>query len=239
LAGLGTEGTTPADLRPINPPHMDSPLQTDHSPDEGTLPSSQSESDSDLEPDDLVEKYLGLQRRLYEIKPEPFDLDRNRQKLGKHRAANVKGNLGLDANSTIARLTAKLNKIKSDILFDEDEAERRWAEIHIDLAKEFSDRKRLGIPNDNDREQPKNPAILASDASKSGNPADEEDADSIFGELFASLPYSTTNPATGASVMSALDSGGSTVKIRDFGKTTGMSPRRIFEEACKSRYSNC
>ncbi len=238
FAGSGTESTGLGDSRPTTPPRVDSPLQTDHSPDEGTPPSSQSETESDLEPDELVEKYLGVQRRLYEINPESFDLGRKMQRNGKNRAAAVNGNVDPNANPVIARLTAKLKKIKSDILFDEDEAKRRWAEIQIDLAKDASDRKRSGIRDINDIEKPTNRMEFTPDASNSGTPDNGEDTAGMLGELFSTLPDSTTDPTTGISCMTTSESGGSTVKIRDFGRSTGMSPRRVFEEACKSRYGD-
>lgn len=238
VAGSGTESTATADSRPTTPPRVDSPLQTDHSPDEESLPSSQSETESDLEPDELVERFLGVQRRLYEIDPESFSLGRKMQRHGKNRASTVNRKLDLNADPVITRLTAKLKKIESDILFDEDEAKRRWAEIRIDLAKDASDRKRLGIRDINDFEQSRKRMVLAPDASNNETLDTGEDAAGMLGELFSTLPDSTTNPATGVNGMATLGSGGSTVKIRDFRKSTGMSPRRVFEEACKSRYGS-
>lgn len=206
-------------------------MQTDRSPDESILPSSQSESESDLEPDELIEKYLSLQRRLFEIDPESFEPIRPKQKSGKERTNFIKNK----PNTAIMRLTRKLNKIKSDVLFDEDVAKHRWAEIHADLAREASDRRRLDIRNADGSEQPKTPQTLTADASKTASPGNEEDSNCMLGELFSGLPDSTTDPATGASGLSSTEPGGSTVKIKDYGRWTGMSPRRIFEEACKSR----
>jgi ATP-dependent RNA helicase DHX29 len=238
FADSGTEGVATADSKSTTPPSMNSPSQIDHSPDVETLSTSQSETESDLEPDELLGQYLSVQRRLFEINPESFDFCWKGQRHGKNKAAAVNGELKLNTDPVIARLTAKLKKIKSDVLFDEDEAKRRWAEIQIDLAKDASDRKRLGIRDINDLKQPKDRIILNFNANDSGSPDDGEDAADMLGELFSTLPDTTTDPATGLSGMSTLELGGSTVKIRDFGKSTGMSPRRIFEEACKSRYGD-
>lgn len=239
FADSGTEGVATADSKSTTPPSMDSPSQIDHSPDGETLSTSQSETESDLEPDELVEQYLSVQRRLFEISPESFDFCWKGQRHGKNKAAAVNGKFQLNTDPVIARLTAKLKKIKSDILFDEEEAKRRWAEVQVDLAKDASDRKRLGIRDiGNDLKQPKDRMILNFDANDSGSLDDGEDAAGMLGELFSTLPDTTTDPATGLSDMSTLELGGSTVKIRDFGKSTGMNPRRVFEEACKSRYGN-
>ena len=59
-------------------------------------------------------------------------------------------NQGSEADHKIARLTAKLSKIRSDILFDEEEANSRWTETWTRLANETAERKRLGIRNGNE-----------------------------------------------------------------------------------------
>lgn len=210
-------------------------MKTDDSPDGETLPSSQSESDSDLEPEELIEKYLGLQRRLYEISPALFEPDQKSQKAGKNPKI-ARRNPGLKVDPAIARLTAKLNKIQSDILFDEDEARSKWTEIQIGLVREAADRKRLGLRHGDGVDQPKSSTRSALNASDRNAPDSDKGIEDMLGGLFSSPQQSSTDPTAGVSGIDTVDSVGDTVKIRDFGKWTGLSPRRVFEEACKSRY---
>lgn len=125
-------------------------------------------------------------------------------------------------NRTIDRLIVKLNKIKADILFDASEASRRWADCQVDLAREAADRRRLGIRDGIDPNQ----------AEALDN--DEDNADMLEG-LFDSLPASTNGLGVRAEGTGSEGLGKELVNIRDFGKWTGLSPRRILEEACKSR----
>jgi ATP-dependent RNA helicase DHX29 len=62
----------------------------------------------------------------------------------------------------------------------------------------------------------------------------DDDEDDIGG-LFASLPQNEVDASTGESRTVVNSSDGSQIVIRDFGKTTGISPRRALEEACRSR----
>ena len=64
---------------------------------------------------------------------------------------------------------------------------------------------------------------------------DDSDDDAAVAELFASLPVTEVDPITGKSNVVVNSSDGTKVTIRDFGKTIGMSPRRVLEEACKAR----
>ena len=196
--------------------------------DEEEISSSQSDSDSDLEPDLLVDKYLGVQKRLYEIDPPSFEQN------GKVQKGSRKGNtkkmeiLDRKVKRTIDRLTAKLSKIKKDILFDEDQAQQRWTEMQIDLAKEAAERRRLGI---GDRSSTTKQATVTNSSKPAKDVKNDEEALDMLGDLF----INSSTPADGGQ----LDDDGvinTSVSIRDFGKWTGMSPRRVFEESCKSRH---
>ena len=134
-------------------------------------------------------------------------------------------------NRTINRLTARLEKIQKDILFDENEAERRWAESQIALSKESAERRRLGIREETSIDQRTSPidGPLRDDESK------DQDNDDMLGNLFVDHSVSNGEASKGAHIIDADGTGGEVVAIRDFGKWTGMNPRRVFEEACKAR----
>ena len=156
----------------------------------------------------------------------------------KHAAAknsDMKATPRSETDRKIARLTAKLHKITSDILFDEEAASSKWAETWICLVKEAVERKRLGIRNGNEQEHRRPENSSPQNAAVTESTDNTEDTSDMLGELFSSLPESTTDPTTGTSNMKTTNSAGTTVMIRSFGKWAGISPRRVFEEACRSR----
>lgn len=229
-----TPATTPTDSRPDSPLSKDYHPQRPQTDDDSSL-SSASDSDSDAEPEQLVARYLELQARLYEISPELAENDARRQRRGKGKHPVIDGSKDSCRKPKIERLRAKINKIKSDLLFDEDKANSRWADIRIDLAQEAAERKRLGIRND--VEQQEVTPNLHSSTDLPGSNDDDDDLDGMLGGFFSSLPDTVKDPATGLSIMSIISQEGSNVEIRDFGKWTGMSPRRVLEEACKARWA--
>ena len=231
---MNTPATTPSDSRPESPLSKDYHPQQPQADDESSL-SSASDSDSDAEPEQLVARYLELQARLYEISPELTENDARRQRRGKGKHPVIDGNTDSCRKPSIERLRAKINKIKSDLLFDEDKANSRWEDIRIDLAQEAAERKRLGIRND--VEQQKVTPTLRSSTNLAGPNDEDDDSDGMVGGFFSSLPDTAKDPATGLSIMSITSQEGSNVEIRDFGKWTGMSPRRVLEEACKARWA--
>ena len=225
-----TPDTTPTESRP------ESPLSKDYPPqqlqvDEDSTPSSASDSDSDVEPEQLVRKYLELQSRLHDINPELTENNAKRQRRGKSKHPIVDGDMDSSKKRRIERIRAKIHKIKSDLLFDEDEANGRWADIRIDLAQEAAERRRLGIRNDT--EQKVTPTIQNN--SHLAKSQEDEDTDGMLSGFFSSLPETVTDPVTGSSIISTASQEGRNVEIRDFGKWTGLSPRRALEEACRAR----
>lgn len=193
-----------------------------------------SDVESDLEPDQLLPVYISLRAKLFELQPE--EGTSNSQK-GKPKLQ--KGSMPASIQSpAVAKLQKQVAKIEADVLFDKREAEARWITKRNELAREAASRRRLNLP---DRDSPLlGPSIDSSTASSdaeavgeqvkqaSQNSADSDD-ESLIGGMFLE----------GGDVADAahLDSGanGATVRIRDFGKSTGMNPRRIFEEACRAR----
>ena len=234
-----TPATTPTDSRPESRLGIECPEQS-HNPGEDSSLSSPSDSDSEAEPEHLMTRYLDLQSRLYEISPELTEVDARRRRRGKGTQPVNSGNLDSASKRRSERLAAKIRRIKSDLLFDEDKANGRWVEIRIDLAEEAAERKRLGVGND--REQQKiRPTVRSNvnvaEPTDGGDDTDGDDElDGMLGGFFTSLPDTVTDPATGLSIMSTASHNGNSVEIRDFGKWTGMSPRRILEESCKARW---
>ena len=227
-------GTNPTDSARESPLGNKDSLQQPQTPNEDLSLSSASDPDSDAEPEQLVDKYLDLQSRLYEISSELTNSDGKRPRNGKVKHPVIKGSLDSASKRRSERLMAKICKIKSDLLFDEDKAYTRWAEIRNDLEQEAAERKRLGIRND-EEQQKVTPTVRKNTVSTDSNISDD-DTDGMLSGFFNSLPETTTDPATGLSIISTASQEGTRVEIRDFGKWNGMSPRRVLEEACKARW---
>ena len=192
----------------------------------------ESDLESDMEPDEMVRKYISLQTRRFHL--SPHDSQQQDKRL---RKGNRQPTIG-QASGKTALLDARLAKIRSDILFDQDEAEMQWATIKIELAREAAERKRLDIAkdfeaghkgSDSRKEDPRqlDPQSAASE---------DEDGGVMLGELFSSLPNTITDADGGPGHLSITDSAGTSIKVMDFGKWNGMSPRRVLEEACRARY---
>jgi len=201
-----------------------------------------SDVDSDLEPDELLVTYLRTRARLYDINPV-MEGAMGRKKAGK---GSQNANSGVTVQgSREKKLLQKLQQIQSDVLFDQQQADAQWDTKKIELAREAADRRKLQL---SDAEPSRGGSAPApSETTKLNGVSDEaeqlgqdllaeaedaDDADMLSG-MFSALP--------GVQDTSIDRSAGGTqpsnVAIRDFGRLTGMNPKRVLEEACKSRDS--
>ncbi|RMX95329.1 hypothetical protein D0867_13539 [Hortaea werneckii] len=196
-----------------------------------------SDVDSDVEPDELLAVYLRTRAKLYELNPA---IEENSGK----KKGPTKGKPPVQPNMSSGqkKLQQKLQKIEGDVLFDQREAEAQWAEKKVGLAREAAERKRFQLSQEgNQQEKPAETESekangIADEAEKLGlellkESEDQEDGE-MLGGMFDALP--------GIQESSAGDGAGSqpsNVTVRDFGRMSGMSPKRIFEETCKARDS--
>ncbi|KAM5449589.1 putative RNA helicase [Microsporum audouinii] len=188
-------------------------------------PSPESEGDSNLhDPEMLVPEFLALRSRLYELDPSMFNKTKSK-KLAKQGSKQTQDQ---SRHPTVANIKRKLARIEQDILFDAHEAEERWAERLEELrhATGESLRKSLSspkvIPNVLDTELNETPAK---------DTLSEED-EGLFGEMF-DLGINDTN---GQPLLGVTNT---TIKLRDFGKSVGINPRKALEDACRARDTNC
>lgn len=192
-----------------------------------------SDSESDLDADELVTKYVSIQTRIHLLRPDLTQMEVRRDRRGK-QASQTHQNRRKISDPEVGRLLTKLNRIESDILFDQDEAYRQWVEARITLVKEAAERKRLDLYQDNATTN--NAEDQTSTANLKGlEHSDTEDTSMILGDLFSSLPDTRTDSVTGVTTMVDESSSGVSIVIKDFGNWNGVSPRRTFEEACKAR----
>lgn len=204
------------------------------------------ESDSDIDPDELLPVYLKTRAQLFHLQPPkqaPTQLTGQRKRDRQTVPKESTGKLSTDPE--IAKLQRKLESIAGDVLFDKYIADQQWEKQRIQLERDAAAQRSAasgGTPqriphpaevledsedDDVSREAARITAEVLED--------DGSDGDAAVAELFASLPVTEVDPITGKSNVVVNSGDGTKITIRDFGKTTGMSPRRVLEEACKAR----
>lgn len=200
-----------------------------------------SDLDSDLEPEGLISKYVSIKERLHAI--QPALVSETRSKKGK-RSNERDVPLVARHSPVVLKLMRQLEAMEADVLFDKPQAERIWEVKRIHLAQDSAARRKLNLE----------PSIratksVASDSnavtpSESANESEREvegtggaltqdnDDDGMIGGLFSE----PDEPASGQ--LLSVSEPTVSIKLRDFGKSSGLSPRRILEDACRSRDSS-
>ena len=198
---------------------------------EASPESSATDSDEDLDPDQLINHYLSLKSRLYELDPN-LDLPIAKHTKSKSRTGSKELNT---PSAAVREILQKLRRIQSDVLFDLVEAEGRWMETWKLLARQAAQRRRYGIGN----EIPKlgsseglSPAAIV--PSRNSIPGEKENSvEEAVGNFFSSLPHTSADTNGICSIKDVTSD--TNLIVRDFGEFTGISPRRVFEEACRAR----
>ncbi|KAI2787825.1 hypothetical protein POX_f08203 [Penicillium oxalicum] len=184
------------------------------------------DSDSSVDPDNMVTEWLDLQTRLYGLQPDLFD------RPGKGKKARGP-TTELSGDPTIARLQRKTAKIERDVLFEAQEAEFMWRSKLNELRKDATfiqrptePRKKIQPPVDTAKE--------SGEAITDGDSLDaDDDAAGLLGGMFEADPNDESILGLPPPVIETK------FTIRDFGKTSGLSPRRVLEESCRARDSAC
>ncbi|KAM3414076.1 putative helicase C15C4.05 [Cercospora zeina] len=195
-----------------------------------------SDIDSDLEPDELLSVYLRTKAKLYTLNPQS---DNSKARKGKPGSTCTLRKKGLFER----KLEEKLQRIEADVLFDKREADAHWAGQKIELARETAERKKLQL-REGEAAMPQPSTTPASemagvndDAEKLGQEllreTDAEGGDMLSG-MFDAVPGINETNGTSSSSDQAVQ-----VTVREFGKITGVNPKRVLEEACKARDGRC
>ena len=174
----------------------------------------------------MTTKYLGFKQRLFDLQPELADTLQKKSSKRAKQLANC-----TDSDPRIAKLQRKIANIESDILFDRDEAEWQWVETQKSLAKEAAERKMLHLadPKRQGGKSRSKPALTT------GSVDTDADADDLVVDMLADL-FLSTSTETCATNPQATNMDDKVVTVRDFGKLSGLKPRRVLEDACKARY---
>lgn len=199
-----------------------------------TIDVAVSDLDSDMEPDQLVPKYLSIKGKLFEIDPEAVDPKPRKQ---------AKGAKGRNAQSNVVqppavrKLTSQLQRLESDALFDQIEADAQWPAIRNELAqKKATERQQQPSNTNGESSQKPMPAPTPiktpawKKALKEPDVEKEEDEDVMLGGMFSVPDDGPINNDA------AVNSDDKDISLRDFGKQTGVSPRRALEESIRGRY---
>lgn len=181
-----------------------------------------SDLDSDLEPDQLVPTYIRIRGKLFAIDPESAEPKPTKGRGGKGRSARP------SQSPAVRKLLSQLQRLESDALFDEAEAGALWPAKRAEIAREVAaERQSQAI-----REEPKPAATVNPSAAparnvpawKKSKQADEsDDDDALLGGMFSAVPDESSQDAD------------ENVILRDFGKQSGVTPRRVLEEALRAR----
>ena len=205
-----------------------------------------SDVESDLEPDELLSTYLRTRARLYELNPS---LEDSQPKKRSARTGRTNGSTPAAETAGQRKLQQKLQKIESDVLFDQREADAQWASKKVDLTREAVERRRFQLSQ---HESAKGTAAtthsITAEAQSINGVSDEaeqlglellkesEDQDDaeMLGGMFDALPGVQES---GSGKVGSGASQPTNITIRNFGRLTGMNAKRVLEEACKARDS--
>ncbi|KAI1626591.1 adenosinetriphosphatase [Exophiala viscosa] len=176
---------------------------------------SVSESDEEDDPSKLSDKYVRIRRLIWQAEhPDPP----KRPKLSARKQKRV------------TRLKERLQKLRRDPLFDEYVAESAWNTILLEIQEQYQ--HLLRIEASRRREQGQEDRADVHEAPVDSNaPIDdrqhgEADGEALLGGMFEDTDQATANEqSTNAQQQ---------IKVLDFGKWTGVSPRKLLDDICKS-----
>lgn len=194
-----------------------------------------SDFESDVEPEELVPRYLTIKERIWKHRPDLLDVIKSSKKW---KTNQPKIN-ALTATPGLAKLTTKLQQIESDTLFDQWEADRLWNIKRIDLVRDaVVSRPVKGVGAhggfSSESESHGRPSGSGNGDASSDSSANNSEDEDLLGGMFAVTLDAPPSPPQQLEPGNTADLA---IQLRDFGKPAGMSARRILEEACKSRDS--
>ena len=188
-----------------------------------------SDLESDLDPDESLETWLKTKIALFETDPSLAESLRKRSKASNKSTLRLQNGLSHQTSRRAKTLAEKLQKIESDVLFDQHEADSRWAKHRIGLVKGLA-----RIPRSEDTGSAGQEALDEARSTTDSSELLDNGEGNAFENLFASVPH---DDASGVEAAPRDHSNGSErLLIRDFGKSKGVGPRRVLGEACQARY---
>ncbi|KIW97056.1 uncharacterized protein Z519_02448 [Cladophialophora bantiana CBS 173.52] len=182
-----------------------------------------SESEEDNDPAKLTEKFVGIQQQIW---------------VAQNEEANDRMKAVARKEKRIARLQSKLQQLCCDPLFDKQEAEAAWATILTQLQGTRQQLMRVAATKRREQKQAAAQQNIDDDTeikklvAEDNGPATAEDEDGLLGGMFGesedTLIPQQNHPASESSI-----------RLLDFGNWSGLSPKRLLDEVCRTRDSGC
>jgi len=136
----------------------------------------------------------------------------------------------------VRKLLSQLQQLESDVLFDQDRADAQWPAMRSQIAQEKAaarQRAQMAIQQVDESKQ-KNLGTNHLEVSKE-EPTLEgesfpEDEYGFMADMFSAIPERAATSDTMNNNTPV-----ETISLRDFGKQSGLAPRKILEEAVRAR----
>lgn len=180
---------------------------------------------------------MKIKGKLYEIDPTLVETATRKQKGAKSK----KGNPAQPFQSpAVRKLLSQLQQITSDVLFDEREAEAQWPAKRNQIAQDQANKRQANdeqASRADAKENGEEEMIIQATAPHSDHteltsyPVDADEEADILGGMFSALPDDSVSNQ-GESTTAVPEN----IRLRDFGKSSGLTPRRLLEEAVRSRF---
>lgn len=183
----------------------------------------------------MIPKFLQLKTKVFKRQPELFNSRVNTG--GKGRKGPKLPVAKVQPRPRVAKILKRIDTIEKDVLFDQDEADMQWANILEELKADLAFERReenlrrkaaaaAAAPSAKASEPPKQ--LKVPDSKIEVVSTEEQADDGLLGGIFAD--------EEGDEKPVELTEDGKPIQIKDFGKWSGVNPRRILEETCKARY---
>jgi ATP-dependent RNA helicase DHX29 len=184
-----------------------------------------SDIDSDAEPDQLVNTYLSTKSRLFKINPHlVIESSTKKTKIPSPSRATI------STSSSVRKLQEKLRRLEADALFDHQVAKIKWEMEKVSISREQgmfpkkASTANILVKSDGSRSGEEHNHSSSADTEGSSEVEDEE----ILGAMFSA-------PEDVVEVKSEDSTSTRSVTLKDFGKITGFTPRRLLEDICRAR----
>ncbi|KAL8902086.1 MAG: hypothetical protein Q9207_004882 [Kuettlingeria erythrocarpa] len=183
--------------------------------------STESDTESDLDPDTMTERYIDLQTQLYELAPDA-DIAAGFQGLSNAKSA-PKRFPAQTSQPRLGKILRRLERLEADILFDRYDADQKWSEKRNQLAKAAAQRRKLQLDERNrldstTSDQREGDTATVGPGSESHSAVGEDLELEALGDFFSGLPDAgstieddPTNSIPNGSLSGPLD-------VKDFGR---------------------
>jgi len=186
--------------------------------------SALSDSDDNTDPQVQVDRYISIQTKIWQtLNPDPTMPAKSSSNLKRRRQ----------------QLNTKLERIRRDILFDGDAASSIWSDKLEDLQSRHRQilREQARMRREEAKESPATLDPTQDDKTSNGRELvvgeeTRDDDDVLLGGIFGEAEEGGSLDQQGNALQEPI-------QIVDFGKWTGVSPRKLLEEVCKGYDPKC